>query len=149
MGEIEDKRIEKKFLSTEKYGELYIEKVFFESYYPIIFSCVNRQRDLFLVVCSQNDRSGIKWLIPRTSPEDIIQLLSNKITIRNLLLKAADKFSIDYQKGKYIINESTTDFDEDSLYLPAEDSFMEAEDGEFDEWINSKRQEQYSELRRE
>lgn len=138
MGKIEDKRIEKKFLSTEKYGELYIEKVFFESYCPIIFTCVNSHGDLFLVVCSRNNRSGIKWLIARTNPEDIIQLLSDKITIRELLLNASEKFSVDYQKGKYIVNESTTDFDEDSLFLPAEDSFMEAEDGEYDELFPSR-----------
>lgn len=138
--EIEGKRIEKIFVTTEKYGELYIEKVFFESYYPIVFSCVSSQGDLFLVVCSRYNKSGIKWLIAKTNPEDIIQLLSDKITIRELLLKAVDKFSVDYQKGTYIINEKTTDFDEDSLFLPTEDSFIEAEDGEFDEEM----QEQYS-----
>ena len=135
MGEIKVKRTKKIFINTEKYGELYIDKIFFESYYPIIFSCVNSHGDLFLVVCSQNNRSDIKGLIARTNPEDIIQLLSDKITIRELLLNASEKFSVDYQKGKYIVNESTTDFDEDSLFLPAEDSFMEAEDGEFDEGI--------------
>ncbi len=133
--EIEGKRIEKIFVTTEKYGELYIEKVFFESYYPIVFSCVNSQGDLFLVVCSQNNENGIKWLVARTNPKDIIQLLSDKITIRELLLKAGDKFSVDYQKGTYIINEKTTDFDEDSLFLPTEDSFMEAGDGKFDELL--------------
>lgn len=126
----------KKFINTAKYGELYIEKVFFESYYPIVFSCVSSQGDLFLVVCSRNNKNGIKWLIARTNAKDIIQLLSDKITIRELLLKAGDKFSVDYQKGTYIINGKTTDFDENSLFLPTEDSFMEAEDGEFEEEIN-------------
>ena len=31
----------KKFIKTDKYGELYIDRILFESYFPIIFTCKN------------------------------------------------------------------------------------------------------------
>ena len=45
----------KEFIKLEKYGHLYIDKVLFESYFPIIFTCVNDNKDIFIM---KKDASG-------------------------------------------------------------------------------------------
>ena len=125
----------KVFIKTKKYGTLYIEKIIFESYFPIIFTCVNELNQLFFVVCSKNNKEGCKWLIGKTEAENIIQLLKNQISVRDILLHSTDRLSVDYINNEYIINDSDEDFSENSIYLPKIDSVLDAEDGEFDEEI--------------
>ena len=48
----------KKFITLNKYGELYIDKILFETYFPIIFTCKNENNDIFICVCCQMDVSG-------------------------------------------------------------------------------------------
>ena len=38
----------KKFITLNKYGELYIDKILFETYFPIIFTCKNENNDIFI-----------------------------------------------------------------------------------------------------
>lgn len=37
----------KEFIKLDKYGQLYIDRVLFESYFPIIFTCVNDNNEIF------------------------------------------------------------------------------------------------------
>lgn len=125
----------KKFVKTEKYGQLYVEKVFLETYFPVIFTCTNDDNEDFFAVCCKSDASGCKWLIAKIDPEGIIELLSNSITMRDLLLTAKDKFSVDYIEKQYSISYDQEVFAANSVFLPKKDSFMYAEEGEFDDEI--------------
>lgn len=63
-------------------------------------------------------------------------MLQDEITIRQLLVDySSGKISIDYMENEYSISFNNSDWDKDSLYLPKEDSYMYAEDGEFEEEI--------------
>lgn len=126
----------KEFVKLNDYGQLYIDKILFESYFPIIFTCINNRNDIFISVCCQNNASGCKWLMGKTSGKYVIKLLKNEITVRDLLLNySSDKVSIDYQKGEYLVNKNSEDWCEESIYLPKEDSYIYPELGEFDEDI--------------
>lgn len=126
----------KEFISTDKYGKLCIDRIFFESYFPIIFTCKNESDDIFICVCCQNNDKGCKWLVGKTDGTSIIRMLKDEITIREMLCKySSGKISVDYVNGEYRIEYGNSDWDEDSIYLPKEDSYMFAEEGEFDDDI--------------
>jgi len=127
-----------KFLEIEKIGTLEVDKILFESYYPILFTCVNEKRELFLCLCCQANREGKKWLITRTSPRTIIKILTNEITLRESFTQYKDiQFTVFLNpEGTQIIANNTSDWDyHNSLLLPDEGEFMDAEKGEFDEEI--------------
>lgn len=127
----------KEFIKLDKYGQLYIDKVLFESYFPIVFTCVNDKKDVFISVCCQNNEKGCKWLLGKTNGISVVRMLQDEITIRQLLLEYSyGKISIDYVENGYVISYNNSDWDESSPYLPKEDSYMYAEDGEFEDEIN-------------
>lgn len=122
--------LKKLFVNTEKHGNLYVDRILFESNLPIIFTCVNDNEELFLCVCCQNNQKVSKWVIEKTDKFSITRLLKDEITIRSLLLEfSSDLFSVIYD-GKFSIDR----FSQEDL--PKEDSFMYTEPGEFDDDIN-------------
>lgn len=126
----------KEFIVLEKYGQLYIDKVLFETYFPIIFTCVNEKRDVFIVVCCQNNEKGCKWLLGRTSAASVVKMLQDKMTVRQLLLNcSSEKVTVDRVEDGYKIAYHGAEWEENSPYLPKEDSYMYAEEGEFAEEI--------------
>ena len=71
----------KKFITLNKYGELYIDKILFETYFPIIFTYKNENNDIFICVCCQCNENGCKWLVGRTNGSCIVRMLQKEITI--------------------------------------------------------------------
>lgn len=125
----------REFVTVKGYGKLFIDKVIFESYFPIIFTCVNDKKELFLCVCCQNNENGCKWLVGKTNNYKIISMLQDKITIRDLLLESEGRITVDYINNKYIVSFDNSDWKEDSIFLPKKDSYLNVEPGEFDEEI--------------
>lgn len=127
----------KKFIELDKYGQLYIDKVLFESYFPVVFTCINGNKDTFIGICCQNNEKGCKWLLGKTNGISVVKMLRDEITIRQLLLEfSSEKISVDYTKDGYAIAYNNSDWDENSPYLPKADSYMYAEAGEFEDEIN-------------
>lgn len=126
----------KKFVELDNYGQLYIDRVLFESYFPVIFTCINDNNEIFICVCCQNNEKGCKWLIGKTNGFSIVKMLRDEITIRQLLLEySLGKISVDYVENEYVVTYNNSDWDENSAYLPKDDSYMYAEDGEFEDEI--------------
>lgn len=124
----------------KKTGHLKLDKIFFESYYPILFTCINEEKDVFLCVCCQADSNIKKWLITKVPPKTVIELLSNKITIRDSFLKDnGGKYTIIYNNNKkeYEIEEDNiNDWDKNnSIDLPTSGEYIDAEQDEFLEEI--------------
>lgn len=126
----------KKFVETDKYGQLYIDRILFESYFPVLFTCQNSAREIFICVCCQNNAEGCKWLVGKTEGKNIISMLKDEITIRELFLEhSSGKMSVDYINGEYTVEYNNSDWNEESVYLPKRGSYIVAEEGEFDEDI--------------
>lgn len=126
----------KQFLKLTKDERLDIDRILFESYYPILFSCKSNLNEHYICVCCKNNTDGIKWLIGKTDVNNIIMVLENNITLRELFLRHTEsKISVDYKDGKYNIEYNNSDWNDDSIYLPKPDSYMDAEPGEFDDDI--------------
>lgn len=126
-----------KFIFIKEYGQLMIDRIFFDAGYPMLFSCKNEKNDLFICVCCQNNSMGQKWLLSLTSPSSIIDLLQNKISIRDIfLLNNKNRISINYKNEKFeIVFDNESDWKEDSIYLPKKGEYLDGDDGEFEEDI--------------
>lgn len=124
------------FISNEKTGVLKIDRIIFESAYPILFVCSNEEKELFLCVCCQNNRKGKKWLISKTSSETIVKMLKDEIPIRDAFLENRDcKITVDRMNGETNVYFDNDDWLEDSIYLPKKGEYLEAEPDEFSEEI--------------
>lgn len=122
----------KKFVKIDGYGMLHMDKVLFEANFPIIFTCLNENNDIFLCVCCQNNIQGCKWLVGKTKADFIVAMLKDKITVRQLLLDYSDgRITVDYVNGEYKISFDNSDWDDKSIFLPKEDSYLDAEEDEF------------------
>ena len=118
--------------NTEKYGKLYIDRILFESNFPIIFTCKNDADEIFICVCCQNNIKGCKWLVGKTDAINIIRMLKDELTLRELVRGySSGRISVDYIDGEYRVEYNNSDWNEDSIYLPKEDSYMFADEGEF------------------
>lgn len=125
-----------------KEGELFVDRILFDSYYPILFSCRNQEGDFFICVCCKNNQDGIKWLIGKTEADHIIKVLENRITVRDLLLRyTSSKITVDKINGEFKVSYNNDDWNDNSIYLPKHDSFLNPDPGEFDEEIQYYRKE--------
>ena len=120
------------FVNTEKYGKLYIDRILFESNFPIVFTCKNDADEIFICVCCQNNIKGCKWLVGKTDAINIIRMLKDELTLRELVRGySSGRISVDYSDGEYRVEYNNSAWNEDSIYLPKEDSYMFADEGEF------------------
>ena len=128
----------KQFMEISKLGKLNVDVVLFESYYPILFTCLNDNKDLFLCVCCQSNKEGRKWLITKTTPQIVIRILKNQVTVRDafLMFPEVQITVFDDSKQTLIKEHNKLDWDEEkSISLPDKGEFLDAEDGEFDDEI--------------
>lgn len=100
----------KKFIKSDKYGQFYIDRVLFETYFPIIFTCINDNNENFICICCQNNEKGCKLLIGKTNVISIIRMLRDEITIQQLLLEySSGKISVDYVGNEYVVAYNNSD----------------------------------------
>ena len=125
----------KSFVKIKEYGQLFIDRIIFETFYPIIFTCKNNKNDYFICVCYQNNSEGCNWLVGKTTPKHIIELLENEITVREILTEnSTDKYSVCMKNQKYDVKKEKDEWEDESC-LPKVDSYLDPDEGEFDEEI--------------
>ena len=117
----------------------YIDKVLFESYEPILFVTKNNKDELFLCCHAIHNLERNEFLVVETTPEIIIKLLIDKITIQKAFLSSPGiKYTIiniNKEDEEVLTNSSAWDHLSEDNLLPA-DEYMEAEDGEFNELLH-------------
>lgn len=126
--------------SYAKIGELKLDRVLFESYYPILFTCINENKELFLCVCFKADKISQKWLVTNVNSETVIEMLQDRRTIRNTFKKNnGKKFTVEYiisENKYYYIENDRNDWDFDnSDNLPTSGEYMDVDDDEFSDDI--------------
>lgn len=118
---------------------LYMDMVFVEMLHPILFSCTDDNGNYYICSCCRRDGEAQEWIIAPTACEKLIELLTDKITIRQIfekcngigyvaMLRAGESEPIVY---KTAVNDMPADM------LPTPQYYMEADAGEFDEEINA------------
>ena len=99
-----------------------------------MFTCKNEQ-DIYLFICCLVNADKVEWIGTKTTYENLIELLENKVTIREAFLNITeDKIVIKYngQNMEYVV-ESRNSIPEH--LLPAMGEYIDAEDDEYEEEI--------------
>ena len=115
---------------------LYEDLVFIDGIYPVLFTCVDSLKYTYLCACYFADHSKTLWLVTKTEPERLIELLNNKETIRELF-KSDELWVICKSKNEEIQVkriENCKNFDQNAF--PAEGEYMDADTGEFEKEIS-------------
>lgn len=126
------------YFNIKQYGNLFIDKILFEASYPILFICKNAEEQLFICSCFLNNEEERRWLITGITPDVIIKLLNDEITLRDSFL-TDDSVRVtaisDADGIRYVFNDQQDWDPENSICLPDADEYMDVEDGEFEEEI--------------
>ena len=132
------------FFDFPQTGRMVYERVFLDMGAPLLFVCKGADNKRYLGVCCQVEHKQKKWLLAETNLDTIIQMLQDKITIRDAFLRVnKQKYTIIKETDcePRIIENDLEDWDADnSIYLPDAGEYMEAEPGEFEEdiiWFTS------------
>lgn len=102
--------------------------------YPVLFTCKN-DKDIYLFICYYVNSEKIKWIGTRTTYDNLIDLLENKITIRDAFLNVTNnKIMIEYN-GKAVEYELKKSSEIPDEILPTVGEYMDVEEGEYEEEI--------------
>lgn len=117
-------------------GNLRIDYIIFEFDYPVLFTCVDNLNNLYLCVCC-DIRSEQRFIISKTKEKRVIDLLSDRITIREAFENEFDEnYIVKYSKEKPEGISKRVKFNKiNPLDLPTEGEYLEAEDDEFTDYI--------------
>lgn len=122
--------IEKVFSNVPRFKNISLDKVLFESKYPVMFTCKN-DNDIYLFICCLVNSNSIKWIGTKTNYDILIAMLENKVTIHNAFLSVTDeKIVIEYNSDKVIYSILKSDDIQKDL-LPTAGEYMDAEDDEY------------------
>lgn len=133
--------MDKKIFINEGNGlpTLYYDFILLEFIYPVLFTCVDDEENMYLVSCPCADSSMQKWILTKTTPTVVEELLTDKITIRDAFVSSDKKWLIEKTASGTSIHAVRNFTDTD---LPTAGYYMEAEDGEFDDEISVMRERQ-------
>lgn len=122
--------IEKVFSNVPRFKNISLDKVLFESKYPVMFTCKN-DNDIYLFICCLVNSNSIKWIGTKTNYDILIAMLENKVTINNAFLSVTDeKIVIEYNSDKVTYSILKSDDIQKDL-LPTAGEYMDAEDDEY------------------
>lgn len=116
------------FENVPEIGDLYIDYIFLEYEYPILFTCKN-DADLFLCLCYDNYKEQ-KWYLVSISDQVLNDFIHGKISYYNVfkqnnLLGCSIKWSPSVNKESYCLLNALDFEDED---LPNKSVFFDLED---------------------
>ena len=129
--------MEQKAMFRVNNQNLYEDLVFIDDNYPVLFTCVDDLENTYLSTCYFADHSKTLWLVTKIEPERVINLLNNKVTIRELF-ESDELWMICKSKSKKEIQvkqiADCKNFDKNAF--PAEGEYMDADEEEFEEEIS-------------
>ena len=127
--------IEEVFRNVSECCSMELDQILVEGKYPILFTCTD-QNDVYLFDCYSFDNTGMRWLGTKTDYSTLIDLLENKITIRDSFLAVSSvKIVIEFDGKNARCHRIPQSQIPDSI-LPTAGEYMDAEDEEFDEEID-------------
>lgn len=110
---------------------LFMDMVLVEQAYPVLFTCVSPNGEMYVAVCFHSDGEKTEWLIAKTTPDDMWDLLQNGITMRSLFENSALFLAEKRKKNEFpsVKRVNISDIPEESL--PTAGVYMEADEEEF------------------
>ena len=72
-------------------GSLWYENIFVSETHPILYTCIDKQNNHYICLFSVESAKLRKWLISPVETQTIIDMLEDKITIRECLAQRKNK----------------------------------------------------------
>lgn len=122
---------------SEKEGGLRYGQVLFAGLYPMLFTCISEQGNLFLVSRYKSDRNSTEWLVSRVPEAAVIAMLQDRITVREAFLNETQGlFLVAHAVGadKPVVREVTKE-EVPQEVLPTMGEYWDADEHEYDEEI--------------
>lgn len=82
------------FVSSEIFGELIIDEVFFYYDRPLLFTCKSSSTMIYLVMLVDDEPDGTKWLMVELSSQLLIKLKKSEISVRSIFVEADAIFQV-------------------------------------------------------
>lgn len=127
-------KIEKIFRKIPNFKDIILDTILFESKYPVLFTCKNDE-DIYLFICYLVNSEKIEWIGTRTTYDNLIDLLKNKITIRDAFLNVTNNKIMVRYDGKDVEYEFKKSSEIPDEILPTIGEYMDAEEEEYEEEI--------------
>lgn len=127
-------KIEKIFRKIPNFKDIILDTILFENKYPVLFTCKNDE-DIYLFICYLVNSEKIEWIGTRTTYDNLIDLLKNKITIRDAFLNVTNNKMMVRYDGKDVEYEFKKSSEIPDEILPTIGEYMDAEEGEYEEEI--------------
>ena len=131
---------EKSFLNNKNLPHLNYDIVLFRSTHPILFTCIDDD-NLYICSCHYANAEKQEWIIVPTNPENVIDLLTDKVTICEIFEIGGKDVVIATQKADgleaSVKHMSIAEINKDILLSPG--YYMEADPGEFDTEIRERK----------
>lgn len=134
------RRGERVFLNkSEVNPQLDYDLVLLDDTYPVLFTCVDREDNLYICSCHCATSKRKEWIIAQTSPQKVIELLTDKITIREIFDSCQRKSYIAtrYADKPEPVVETVKISEIPGELLPTAGFYMDSAPGEFDEEISA------------
>ena len=121
--------MKKAFLKIDN-ADLYIEKILVDyNSFPIFFVCRNIREELYIALCS--DYRNEEYILSKTRPKDLLDMLYGRITIREYFTKYEVYWNVKIGEtpqddrvekiGKYQIDSSVLPFEGEKYIIPSKD----------------------------
>lgn len=115
-------------------AELEVYMVLVESSRPLLFVCRDVQDSLFIVSCHCATAAKTEWILAQTTSDKLINLLSDRITIRDcFVLDNSEAYIVTRSAGTDLFDIKKHSLESIADILPTVGYYMEAEEGEFEE----------------
>lgn len=115
-------------------AELFMYMILVEERKPILFVCKDKNENVY--ICSRYHADGIKceWLVQKTTYTQLIELLTDKITIRDIFTTEHENLFVAtlFAEGKNVIVRQFSLREIDDRVLPTAGYYMDVEDDEFE-----------------
>lgn len=123
------------FSQIKNISNLRVDKIIIDGKAPVLFTCTDLQNKVYLALCPHFDANQILWYLSETKYNTLIDLLTDKITVREAFLRdSSEKYVITYDGGDVSCELVSTE-KLDTKYLPSENVYMDVEKNEFREEI--------------
>lgn len=121
-----------------KEHRLYLDLVLVEFQYPILFTCLDEENNMYIATCFHTDAKEKEWLIADTEPERVRELLRNEITIRDIFPAGGGTVYL-AAKNRGMEHPQVKEYRASGVpeeIFPTPGMFMDADDDEFQEEIS-------------
>lgn len=126
--------IEKIFSMIPEFKNVKLDKILFESRYPVLFTCVSDGK-VYLFSCYLVSHEYVKWLGTETNYQILIDLLQDKITLYDAFYHNVDKkILIEFDGMNVRCSKQSRDIIPQQ-YFPTQGEYMDVEGDEFIEEI--------------